>query len=119
MSVLTDTHRWETPVNLSLAPPATSELASALSALSTAGCLVDAGPVPGLAYARCADDDGCPAVGSMHVTYADATADVDAWREGDWCAAHVRGEVLYARERTSYVDCECRTPVTAGTEAAA
>jgi hypothetical protein len=119
MSVLTDTHRWETPVNLSLAPPATRELAESLSALSTADCHVDAGPVPGLAYGPCADDEGCAAVGSCHVTYADATADVDPWREGDWCPAHVRGEVLHARDRTTYVGIEVRVAVTAGAEAAA
>jgi hypothetical protein len=106
-------------VNLSLAPPATSELVDALTALSTAGCLVDAGPVPGLAYGRCADDSGCPAVGCCHVTYTDRTADVDPWREGDWCPAHVRGEVLYARDRTTYVGVEVRVAVTAGAEAAA
>jgi hypothetical protein len=105
-------------VNLSLAPPATSELVDALTALSTADCLVDAGPVPGLAYDRCADDEGCAAVGSCHVTYTDRTADVDPWREGDWCPAHVRGEVLHARERATYVDVEERQAVTAGAEAA-
>jgi hypothetical protein len=100
-------------------PRTTSDLAESLTALSTADCRIDAGPVPGLAYDRCADDDGCAAVGCCHVTYVDATADVDPWREGDWCAAHVRGEVLHARQRTSYVDCECRMPVTAGAGAAA
>jgi hypothetical protein len=106
-------------VNLSLAPSATSELADSLSALSTADCLIDAGPVPALAYAPCADDDGCAAVGCCHVTYLDRTADVDPVRDGDWRPAHVRGEVAHAQQLATYVDVEVKTPVTAGTEAVA
>jgi hypothetical protein len=111
------------PVNLSLAPPTTSELAESLSALSTADCHVDAGPVPGLAYARCAVDD-CPAVGVCHVVYEDRVGcrregDGGVWYAADWCAAHVEREVVHASQRATYVDVECRTPVTAGAEAVA
>lgn len=92
---------------------------AALSALSTAGCLVDAGPVPGGSFAPCDCDGGCAASGTVHVCYADETADVAPFREGDWCPAHARAVVLAARERTSYVDVEVRQAVTAGAEAAA
>jgi hypothetical protein len=114
-------------VNPSLAPPADPAqlvTAESLAALSTADCLVDAGPVPGLAYAPCADDDGCLAIGCCHVAYEDCTdcpreGDTGLWPEGDWCALHARGEVLRARELTAYVDVEVRTPVTTGAESAA
>jgi hypothetical protein len=108
----------EPPVNLSLAPPTTSELAESLTALSTADCRIDAGPVPGLAYDRCAMPD-CPAVATCFVAYDDPTADVDQHREGDWCPAHARQVIVGALPAVGYVDVEIRTAVTAGAEAAA
>jgi hypothetical protein len=105
-------------VNLSLAPPATRDLAESLSALSTADCLIDAGPVPGLAYGRCAMPD-CPAVATCFVAYDDPEADADQHREGDWCPAHARQVIVGALPAVGYVDVEIRQAVTAGTEAAA
>jgi hypothetical protein len=101
----------EPPVNLSLAPPlepAQLSAAAALAALSTVDCLVDAGPVPSLSTVACAADD-CPAVGTCHLTWEDATAVVAPWREGDWCPAHAEAQVHEARECTRYIDVEVRS----------
>jgi hypothetical protein len=105
-------------VNLSLAPPATRELAESLSALSTADCHVDAGPVPGLAYDRCAMPD-CDAVATCFVAYDDPEADADQHREGDWCPVHARQVIVGALPDVGYVDVEVRVAVTAGAEAVA
>jgi hypothetical protein len=100
------------------APPATRELAESLSALSTADFLIDAGPVPALAYGRCAMPD-CDAVAMCFVAYDDPEADVDQHREGDWCPAHARQVIVGALPAVGYVDVEVRVAVTAGAEAAA
>jgi hypothetical protein len=105
-------------VNLSLAPPATCQLAESLSALSTADCLIDAGPVPGLAYGPCAMPD-CDAVGMCFVAYDDPQADADQHREGYWCPRHARQVIVGALPAVGYVDVEIRTAVTAGAEAVA
>lgn len=100
------------PTTTRSAVPGQYATVAALSALSTADCRVDAGPVPGGCYVLCGDDDGCAAPGTVHVCYADETLPVDRFREGDWCPVHARQVVLHARDRASYVDVEVRRAAT-------